>query len=571
VIVGLWIGSGSTRSTAWYSANGRDWAQAATSLAGFDAIGVAGLDGKIVAVGTDLGDANSGQAASWSSSDGLTWTKSTAPTDVPVAALDSVARVGTSLIACGAPNVSPTSVQQAGPTLPGSTPRPSATELLWVSEDGVNWVPITSSAAPVDNARLVAMGNRVSMIGGSSNGATANSGDLVLGPKRPPVAGSASANFALSVKAASLPMIPDVSKGYTLGPVTTTKDHFYTFATGPSGTSIFNSTSGSLWSRQIKPAGLTATGATGETLITGRPVVLAAVPDGKSGIIAAGKVTDASGDNGMIWHMTQVGKWNQVAFEDDTPPEFSSIAAGPTGFVASSDAAGGSPIMYSTDGNDWRAGAINVGSGLALSVATYHYGFVAVGSDPGHQGASTAWTSPDGRTWTMRTDWHLPPTATALVGMGYGLVVAAKTATPGSTASPTPSPTPGASPSSSASPKATPKATPKPTGAPKPTTTTWWWSPTGGSWQQSGITTSGGNWAIANNQFLVFDAPTTVNNDWTAWTSSDGRNWKHPSGNAVNFPGSKTCVVASRGNVIVIVSWQSSGVLKGYFGSFVGH
>ena len=128
--------------------------------------------------------------------------------------------------------------------------------------------------------------------------------------------------------------------------------------------------------RRPAPAGLTASG------VTGRPVVLQAIPDGQGGIIAVGKVTNSSGDNGMIWHMTQSGKWQQAQFQDDAPPEFSSIAAGPGGFVASSDKAGGSQIMYSTDGNTWQAGAIAVGNGFALTVATYRYGYVAVGTDP---------------------------------------------------------------------------------------------------------------------------------------------------------------------------------------------
>ena len=115
--------------------------------------------------------------------------------------------------------------------------------------------------------------------------------------------------------------------------------------------------------------------------MTGRPVVLQAIPDGAGGVIAVGKVTDTSGDNGMIWHMTKAGDWRQVQFADDTPPEFVSVVAATGGFVASSDKAGGSPIMYSTDGDTWQAGSISVGDGFALTVATYRYGFVAVGTD----------------------------------------------------------------------------------------------------------------------------------------------------------------------------------------------
>jgi hypothetical protein len=514
--------------------------------------------------------------------------------------------------AAGAQSTAP----QAGPTLPGSTPQPIVTEAIWVSDNGVDWFPIASTLTPLGHARMTIVDNRVLMIGASSSGSVVASsgssvaasagssvaassaasggspsgassgrlvaftGDLVVGPARTPAAQSAPIDFALNVTAGSLPMIPDVSKGFTLGPVTTSKDRFYTLATGPTGTSIFVSPDGSLWSREIKPDGLTQYGVADVTVATGRPVVLAAIPDGHGGIVAAGKVTDVTGDNGMIWHMTNPGTWKQVQFQDDTPSEFSSIAAGPNGFVASSDTGDGSKIMYSTDGDTWQAGSINVGSGFALTVATYHYGFVAVGADSAHQGATTAWTSPDGRTWTMRTDWHLPPNATALFGMGYGLVAAARTgpsAAPGSSAStgslvsaaPTASggatALAGATATATAVPLAAATATPAPSSN---TTTTWWWSATGVAWQQSGLASSGGNWAIAGNQILVFDAPTRSDGNWTAWTSSDGKSWNQPSASAITFPGSRSCVIATMGASIVIVSWQSTGILKDYYGAF---
>ena len=616
VIIGLWIGSGPTRSTAWFSRDGSGWTQAATSLDGFDAAGIAGLSGRIVAVGSDLSEAP-GQATSWGSSDGNTWTKTTAPTDVSIEAMDGVATVGSDLLAYGAPAAGAQSTApQAGPTLPGSTPQPIVTEAIWVSDNGVDWFPIASTLTPLGHARMTIVDNRVLMIGASSSGSVVASsgssvaasagssvaassaasggspsgassgrlvaftGDLVVGPARTPAAQSAPIDFALNVTAGSLPMIPDVSKGFTLGPVTTSKDRFYTLATGPTGTSIFVSPDGSLWSREIKPDGLTQYGVADVTVATGRPVVLAAIPDGHGGIVAAGKVTDVTGDNGMIWHMTNPGTWKQVQFQDDTPSEFSSIAAGPNGFVASSDTGDGSKIMYSTDGDTWQAGSINVGSGFALTVATYHYGFVAVGADSAHQGATTAWTSPDGRTWTMRTDWHLPPNATALFGMGYGLVAAARTgpsAAPGSSAStgslvsaaPTASggatALAGATATATAVPLAAATATPAPSSN---TTTTWWWSATGVAWQQSGLASSGGNWAIAGNQILVFDAPTRSDGNWTAWTSSDGKSWNQPSASAITFPGSRSCVIATMGASIVIVSWQSTGILKDYYGAF---
>jgi hypothetical protein len=304
--------------------------------------------------------------------------------------------------------------------------------------------------------------------------------------------------------------------------------------------------------------------------VTGRPVVLQAMPDSNGGIIAAGKVTNTSGDNGMIWHMTKAGEWKQVQFLDDTPPEFTSMAYGTGGYVASSDKAGGSPIMYSIDGDTWQAGSIAVGDGFALTVATYRYGFVAVGTDVTRAGATTAWTSPDGRTWTMRTDWHLPPNVTALFGVGNTLTAAAKTA-PIAAPSGSASRSAAASASPSAAASVSAKASPTPIPAAAAPTTTWWWSTTGVAWQKSGLETSTANWAIANNQILVLDAPAKTGGNWTAWTSATGMSWQRPPTDAISFAGSKTCAIASKGSQIIIVSWDAPGALKDYMGQFASH
>ena len=106
VVVGLWNGTGPSRSSgsaAWYSATGRDWAKAATSLDGFDARGIAGANGHIVVVGTDTSDTAPGLAASWSSADGNTWTKSTAFSEDTTVAMDGVTTVNGTFLAWGAP------------------------------------------------------------------------------------------------------------------------------------------------------------------------------------------------------------------------------------------------------------------------------------------------------------------------------------------------------------------------------------------------------------------------------------------------------------------------------------
>jgi hypothetical protein len=547
VIVGLWNGTGTTRSTAWYSPNGVEWTQAKTSLDGFDVAGIAGLDGTIVAVGSDLSPTAPGLAASWSSTDGSTWTKTTAPSDLTTVQMDGVARVGDSLIAFGAPPASTAnSAASPGPTLSGSTPQPVAAEVIWVTEDGLTWLPLTNASAPLYRAHMASIGSLVVMIGGSSGNVGTIGGNLVLGPSRPPASKSpAPANFALTVDVGNTPMISDVTKDFTLGPVANSKDRFYVFATGPTGTSIFSSPNGSLWSQEAGPDDLTASG------VTGRPVVLQAIPDGKGGIVAIGKITNSSGNNGMIWHMTTAGKWSQAQFQDDAPPEFSSITSGAGLYIVSTDVAGGSPIMYSTDGETWQAGSIAVGDGFALTVANYRYGYVAVGTDPKRQGATTAWTSPDGRTWTLRTDWKLPANVTALFGMGNSLVAAARTAVPASSASPS--------------------AKPTPTPAVAVNSTTWWWSATGVVWQQSGLKTSGGDWAIVNNELLVINPPAKLPGTWSSWNSADGLNWHRLTSNTISFAGSATCTIASNGSQIVVVGWEGPGALKDYLGRFASN
>jgi hypothetical protein len=229
--------------------------------------------------------------------------------------------------------------------------------------------------------------------------------------------------------------------------------------------------------------------------------------------------------------------------------------------------------MYSTDGDTWQAGSISVGDGFALTVATYRYGFVAVGTDATRAGATTAWTSPDGRTWTMRTDWHLPPNVTALFSVGTTLVATAKTAPP-ATASGSAAHSAPASPSSSASPAATPTPAPAASTAPAAATTTWWWSTTGVAWQKSGLETATRNWAIVNGRVLVLDAPASSTAPWTAWSSSTGMSWQHPpsaSGfDAISFTGSKACVIASNGSQVIVVSWDAPGALKDFLGHFSG-
>jgi len=210
--------------------------------------------------------------------------------------------------------------------------------------------------------------------------------------------------------------------------------------------------------------------------------------------------------------------------------------------------------MYSTDGETWNAGAIAVTGATALTVAAYQYGYVAVASDPAHNGATTAWTSPDGRTWTMRSDWRLPINVTGVFGIGTGLVAV----TNGT----------GVAPSPSASP--TPKASPTAAGTGTASRSTWWWSSTGLAWKQSGLVMSGSNYAVVNGRILAFDVPTKAGSGWVEWSTSDGKSWQNLGPSTVSFAYSPTCRIASIGSRIAIVGWDAKAQLKDFFGSFSG-
>ncbi len=87
-------------------------------------------------------------------------------------------------------------------------------------------------------------------------------------------------------------------------------------------------------------------------------------------------------------------------------------------------------------------------------------------------------------------------------------------------------------------------------------------------WQQSGLQTSAGDWAIVNGRILVLSAPANSTGNWTAWSSSDGMSWQRPTSESITFAGSQTCAIASIGSRVVIVGWESAGALKDYFGQF---
>jgi hypothetical protein len=585
-IIGLWNGTGVQRapgSAVWYSPTGRDWIKSPTALDGFDARGIAGSGGHIVAVGTNTGENAPGLASSWSSSDGKTWTEATAPSEDNNVAIDGVTAVNGTFLAYGAPLVikapvpaspspfaseSPSASSSAGPTVPGSTLAPSLSESIWVSEDGSAWIPLLSTTPPLGRARMVAVGGNVVMFGRSGGNLAVVTGRVTMGIARKPAEASGPpANYAITLEAGLDPMIVGATKDDELGPVVNSGTRFLAVLTGPVGSAVWSSPTGILWAQEIDADGLTVTGN------KGRPVILQAIPDGKGGVLAVGRVSNTSGDLGTIWHMDKSGKWTQAQIQDDAPPQISSIASGPSGFVATSDVSGGSQVLYSTDGDTWQAGSIAVTSGFPLSVASYRYGFVAYGADPAREGLSSAWTSPDGRTWTLRSEWRLPANIVRVFGQGNGLVASAVAIAPPAPASP--SPTPVATKASSAKPTAKPKATPVPKPTPTPTPppdqnkVSWYWSSTGAVWQSTQLTTADGQVAVINGEILVVDVPASTSESWGLWTSGDGKTWLRPAADAFLFKGQRTCGIAAIGDSIVFIGLDGPGQFKDFRGRFI--
>jgi hypothetical protein len=537
VIVGLSTGGGDTKSAVWYSETGDAWIMSTTVLDGFDARGIASNGKRVVVVGADTSDSSDSLAASWSSTDGNAWVKASARTDQADTAIDGVTLVNGAFVAVGA----------ADKSLSGSSSVAPGSLALWVSEDGTWWLPLASSASPVTRARVATLRNRVVLVGGVEGGQRTLDGEISLGPVRAPTASPAAPlQYALTLKSGETPMIADITKNDVLGPVVATADRFLTFITRPAGTTVWSSPNGGLWAQEVAPAGLVT------PTNNGRPVILNAISDGKGGVLAVGKVTSSAGDTGTIWHLPKGGDWHQATLEDDAPPEFTNVAVGEKGYVAVSDKAGGSIVMYSSDGETWNAGAISVTTAANLLVTSYQYGFVIVASDKARGGATNAWTSPDGRTWSARSEWALPLNVTAILGTSSGIVAV----TSGS----------GVAPSASAS--ATPK--PSPTKAGALASGNWWWSSTGLVWRQTGLTATGAYFGLVNGRIVAFSPPSKVGDPWTGFSSADGRTWQTIGKTAVTFAGVNVCRIASSGSRVVVIGWQATAQLKDFYGSYAG-
>ena len=96
----------------------------------------------------------------------------------------------------------------------------------------------------------------------------------------------------------------------------------------------------------------------------------------------------------------------------------------------------------------------------------------------------------------------------------------------------------------------------------------WWWSADGKAWQEAHLTTVPGGCMASLDAGLVKVAPPAVGSEdptWRVWVSEDGKAWQNSRIDNVTFGATTICRVTSVGKKIVIVGWQSAGVLQVYF------
>ena len=221
--------------------------------------------------------------------------------------------------------------------------------------------------------------------------------------------------------------------------------------------------------------------------------------------------------------------------DDPAPPEFSSIVAGPSGFVAASDKAGGSPLMYSTDGETWKAASISVADGYALTVATYKLGFVATGNDPTRAGHL------DGLDLAGRPHLddapRLAPARQRDSGLrhrrrarGHHQRLGSRALRFGIRAASAP-PSASASASASATAKPTPKPTAKPTATPSRQPPQLVVVVVDG--RQVAADRASRPRAATGPSSTARSSPWTSRSrstsNWIVWSSADGKNWQHPA------------------------------------------
>jgi hypothetical protein len=503
-------------------------------------------------------------ATSWISPDGANWYRGSAVNGRSSLALESITQVYDSLVAVASePGAMPGgAAASATPTTPGATPTPARHASLWISEDGLNWRPMTSETPALSRGRLTPFGNRVILSGFDESGTfDVLVGGASLGSPMPVVAATTSAPFGVALKPGAAPMVPGVKADSSLGPLVVSQGRFLVFVNNAAGTTIYSSSDGRTWTPDTDPKALTPTGATGV------PVVSDAIDDGEGGIVAVGGL---AGDTptAAAWHHAGTA-WTAgtiTVTDGAAPTSLGSVALKDGNFVAAASSDDGARLLFSRDGQVWQAATISGADGYELTVTSWANGFIASGSNG--TGTSAAWTSPDGRYWVSEASWKLPASLIGIYGTRTGLIATSASIAGG---------------------------------------TSWWWSIDGRVWQDSQLTTAGGCWTALDSNPMIVSAPRPGTQDlptpaptpiptptpkptpkptgsvvptpspmigfvggWSVWATKDAKSWQQATTAKFGFDGATACRVASSGGQLVIVGWAGGGVLRAFTGPIAG-
>jgi hypothetical protein len=491
-------------------------------------------------------------AISWVSPDGIQWFRGTTPAG-RTSSMESVTQVFDSLVAVGAAPLERTGGTAAPAVLP-----------LWTSDDGVTWKPIETGLSAYTRARLTPFGQRLVLAGVDSAGSLAVlAGDATLGSPLPLVAVTPTPAFSLLLKQATTPLLSGLSADDTLGPMVATGSQFLVFVDRAAGTSVWSSPDGSAWTQQADPRAFTgtrasgtstplatpaaspskaskstpkATGPSGGTPAPGAsvPTVVAAVSDGKGGVVAVGTVVAADQTAAAASWVLNGSTWSAgtVNLPGNAPSSLGSVAVYNGSYVAAANSPEGARILFSADGLSWKQAYIVGASAFMFTVSTWSGGFIASGVDPSGSSPADVWTSPDGMNWTRQTGWRLPTNTANVLGARNALLATTKGVT---------------------------------------TSVSWWWSPDGTSWQDVKLATTGGCWNAVDAGFIAISGPPAgTDSGWRVWASKDARSWQQPGGVSPSFVAGTTCQMASTGGHVVVAGWTKDGVLQVYFGDLTG-
>ena len=159
-------------SAVWTSADGRSWERVPGDLPGFDAVAMASLGDRVVAVGFK-GSSIDLVPASESSTDGRTWAESIAPSRERYVGFGDVTVVDGSLVAVDGDHALATRL--AGDASNGPSAAPTAS--VWVSTDGAAWRLLPEDVSLTTG---VGSGSPVVAFAGRIAYATQDGADLVV-------------------------------------------------------------------------------------------------------------------------------------------------------------------------------------------------------------------------------------------------------------------------------------------------------------------------------------------------------------------------------------------------------